>query len=90
MLKLSDWKWVTDIAIDTDGSIWAYEGDCVYADGGWIPIDKFDGLRFKQLGDMPGSIPNRIASTLHFKLVEQNPSTGNPYDFPASPRFPVK
>lgn len=77
-------EWIDEIGIDPDGLVYGFEGNCYFDGNRWVPIDDFDGLRFKIIGKVPGPLKPELCRTLHFSRVSQE--TGNPYDFPARPR----
>lgn len=45
-------EWADYIAVDENGEIWAFEEDCFYASGEWLPIDDFDGLQLAKIGQI--------------------------------------
>lgn len=76
------YDWASEICIDCDGSIWAFEEGAIFEMGNWIPIDGFDvdasgGLRFCKIGNLWQTITPTLAQTMQFRLV--NPAENCPY-----------
>ena len=55
--------WADELAVDPDGSLWAYEGGCYFDElqNCYMPIDDMDGLRYCKLeGVQPDLAPPPI------------------------------
>lgn len=58
------------IAIDADGHVCAYEGDCHFVEeyAGWLPVDDFDGLRWEVIGHLETDVPVDLSRLLRFPI----------------------
>ena len=78
MSKIPVPEWADVIAIDPDGSVWAFEVDAWWCEDTqkWIPVDNYDGLRFVCVAAVP-ELPIKMAKVAYWEVQSEEGEGGD-------------